>query len=116
MPDDVDELMLRWEVARQQGRALSADDLCADCPQLAEQFRARIRAVEDMERVLGINQFDAMRTGPQDASIAAVTSDGEILPSIPGYQITRVLDQGGMGVVYEARQTDLGRTVAVKMI
>lgn len=114
--DNIDELMLRWEAARQQGRMLSAEELCADCPELAEELRARIRAVEDMERLLGVNAFDAGRTGPQDASIAAVSPDGDILPAIPGYQILRVIDQGGMGVVYEGRQTDLGRTVAVKMI
>ncbi|MBM4072924.1 MAG: hypothetical protein FJ271_28950 [Planctomycetes bacterium] len=114
--DNIDELMLRWEAARQQGRVLSVEELCAECPELVAELRAQIRAIEDMERVLGVNQFDALQTGPQDASIAALTADGDILPSIPGYQVTRVLDQGGMGVVYEARQTDLGRTVAVKMI
>ena len=42
--------------------------------------------------------------------------DAQTWPRIPGYEITRVIDQGGMGVVYEARQLELGRTVAIKMI
>jgi len=35
---------------------------------------------------------------------------------IPEFEIVRVLGQGGMGVVYEARQAALDRTIALKMI
>jgi len=113
----IDELMLRWEAARQQGRELRPEDLCAECPQRANELRLRIRAVLTMEQVLGVNPRDPEVTGPPDS--ARVAADGpadELLPRIPGYEIIRVLDQGGMGIVYQARQTDLGRTVAVKMI
>jgi hypothetical protein len=40
----------------------------------------------------------------------------EPLPAVPGFEVECELGRGGMGVVYRAKQTALGRAVALKMI
>jgi hypothetical protein len=58
----IDDLMLRWETARQDGKTVSADELCHDCPEFASELRQRIRAVLAMEGVLGVTDHDPNRT------------------------------------------------------
>src|SRR5262245_37533943 len=49
------------------------------------------------------------------ASLAQLPTSPSDLPDLPGYQVLRLLGQGGMGVVYEAHQPSLDRLVAIKM-
>ena len=48
----VDELLTRWDEARQRGSTIAAEELCRDCPEQVEELRRRIEVMQSMERLL----------------------------------------------------------------
>lgn len=44
--DRLADLLVRWEERREQGQEVSAQELCRDCPELAQELDRRITALK----------------------------------------------------------------------
>jgi len=83
------------------------------------------RTIQDGDRPEMTLKGETMRGG-EDAGSGKMPEAIKVRPkeiaqkgastTVPEYEILRLLGEGGMGMVYEARQTAIDRSIAVKMI
>jgi serine/threonine protein kinase len=131
------ELVLRW----QQERSLSAEELCAGCPELLDEVRRQIDAFRSMEALLATQTggkapgSETPTPSPEAAAASGATDPGATVPGrepsppssrwgglirageepLPGFQLVSRLGKGGFGEVWKARGPG-GVHVALKLI
>ncbi len=111
-PDDAGaaELLNRYLAKLQAGGRPDRAAFLRDHPELASALRC-LEVLEDMAPLpVGEDGLEA------EIAAAWQSAQGELPRDFGAYELLHEIGRGGMGVVYKARQKDLDRPVALKMI
>ncbi|MCC9609053.1 protein kinase [Blastopirellula sp. JC732] len=76
----LDDLLVQWGEASQRGERLSAEQLCADCPELIPALSERIKSVELVQQFIQLDEeafgdflqlpdFDAIQIGAEETRL-----------------------------------------------
>src|SRR5262245_22656298 len=103
--DELAEELLR---RCRRGERPDIEEFAGRFPELAVRIRKLFPTLLALERD---TPTDASQSGP-----AAARSGSELPAVFDSFQVVRTIGQGGMGVVYEAVQSPLGRRVALKVL
>jgi serine/threonine-protein kinase len=104
-------LLLHWHELCDQGRTVTAEELCRDCPEFLPEVAERIAKLRAVYKILDSSSADTPELNDSDKDRSTTG-----LPQVPGYRIYGVVGRGGMAVVYRAEHVPLKRQVALKMI
>src|SRR5262245_42089856 len=101
-------LRQRWDVARQHGMTLSAEELCHDCPDLSDVVRQHLEQWQSetvscrAEPISALHETLSRSVMPLAAPVAEVVLQVGEEP-VAGYVLEKRLGKGGFGEVWRAK-------------
>ena len=107
--DRIEEYLDRWEDFQQQGREVSAEELCPQEPELWVELRRRIEALKRTSWL--VQPGDE----PNDEQLGRTPADFDLPDVLGRYRLEELIGSGGFGQVWRAFDPDLHRQVAIKI-
>ena len=112
--DHLRDILDRWEELHEQGQDASVEELCRDCPHLAERLREWVRVLKSGDWLNRQADEVADETFGEAGTLTAEEKDRH--RTIGEYSLLEELGGGGMGRVFKAVHRKMNRTVAVKLL
>jgi eukaryotic-like serine/threonine-protein kinase len=114
----IEQLLANWDELREQGQEVSAEQLCADSPDILPVLKTRIDQLKAMDWLDStVDDFAHSAEAPKtDNSHEARLGDSRIPATLGGrYEMESLLAEGGFSQVWRATDRSLQRPVAVKV-
>ena len=105
----LEEALTRFMRVCSGGEQPDIDEFIGQYPQCKAQLKKRIQDLQEIDSL-----FDSLVQADESDFEDAMTKDNLIGRKVGSFEITKVIGQGGMGIVYLAHDTKLKRSVAIK--
>jgi WD40 repeat protein/tRNA A-37 threonylcarbamoyl transferase component Bud32 len=104
-----------------RGEVVDREQFLAKHPELSDELRSYFAGTDEVERLARPARRESPAlshspTLPETPSLEGTPSAHGAVRRVGDYELLEQIGQGGMGVIYKARQLSLSRLVAVKMI
>jgi tetratricopeptide (TPR) repeat protein len=107
--DQADAAIADWLEAEEAGQAVDPDEFLAQHPDVASELKTFFADRQGFQRLVA-------RIAPVEKPLPSSPAPPTTARRLGEFEILREIGRGGMGIVYEARQESLSRTVALKVL